>query len=178
MYSRCLSFNTCSSCEEQPSRSTRTLSSSCFNTCSSCEEQRSSSWRTSTHSTFQYMLLLRGATFCGGGETGDFDVSIHAPLARSNAVVVVSRGKFSWFQYMLLLRGATCTASWTPGRSRCFNTCSSCEEQPEAVCYSPRTRFMFQYMLLLRGATELILALLARSTFQYMLLLRGATKST
>ena len=58
------SFNTCSSCEEQRSLHLRLLLKDSFNTCSSCEEQ------------------------LGGGE-GDagIDVSIHAPLARSNFVV-------------------------------------------------------------------------------------------
>ena len=80
-----------------------------------------------------------------------------------------------------------------------FNTCSSCEEQPDRY-YDVQVNEEFQYMLLLRGATgqrkELVVgqmvsihAPLARSNspcanwvglynwFQYMLLLRGATDS-
>ena len=56
---------------------------------------------------FQYMLLLRGAT--QGGTMGGLreKVSIHAPLARSNAFCCISSPIVSAFQYMLLLRGAT-----------------------------------------------------------------------
>ena len=55
------SFNTCSSCEEQPKDMPIFRSARSFNTCSSCEEQRSS----------DAFLPAR-------------QVSIHAPLARSN----------------------------------------------------------------------------------------------
>ena len=78
---------------------------------------------------FQYMLLLRGATDTDVDSPEIEHVSIHAPLARSNAA--------------------------PPGRTAAparFNTCSSCEEQ-----LSHGARFaapvVFQYMLLLRGAT-------------------------
>ena len=78
--------------------------------------------------TFQYMLLLRGATYQERNEGANHQVSIHAPLARSNysvdgtsgwhavsihaplarsnmAKLLLSTSKT--FQYMLLLRGAT-----------------------------------------------------------------------
>ena len=55
---------------------------------------------------FQYMLLLRGATGCAYPPSSKWSVSIHTPLARSNGS--------SWHQ---------------GGRVKCFNTCSSCEEQ-------------------------------------------------
>ena len=119
------------------------------------------------------MLLLRGATDFGGViEFGD-EVSIHAPLARSNLrrrectyhiavsihaplarsnIEVRQRDPLPLFQYMLLLRGAT----------------------PEN-CRFPNG-FQFQYMLLLRGATTTLEHTIHElAKFQYMLLLRGAT---
>ena len=144
-----------------------------FNTCSSCEEQRNRVDKTTTTT-----------------------VSIHAPLARSNLWCIVA-AEANLFQYMLLLRGATGYAPGFQARN-CFNTCSSCEEQPR-LTFSPsstmgfntcssceeqlfrilRTRntFLFQYMLLLRGATERPDDAIALIRFQYMLLLRGATSS-
>ena len=101
------SFNTCSSCEEQLPRKSRGSRLSRFNTCSSCEEQQTSSIRTCSSPTFQYMLLLRGAT--------DF------------AEVF---GDECLFQYMLLLRGATLWRVQVRILLCRFNTCSSCEEQP------------------------------------------------
>ena len=53
------------------------------------------------------MLLLRGATW-----------AFHLPLILRQ------------FQYMLLLRGATRLLKRRMNRRLCFNTCSSCEEQP------------------------------------------------
>ncbi len=99
-------FNTCSSCEEQHLHPEMEFYANRFNTCSSCEEQldRSALARllayVSIHaplarsnatapgataaSVFQYMLLLRGATWRGWGKRRTKSVSIHAPLARSN----------------------------------------------------------------------------------------------
>ena len=60
--------------------------------------------------TFQYMLLLRGATLVFRVDNSPLCVSIHAPLARSNLHTKAhSRGSFS------------------------FNTCSSCEEQLQGL---------------------------------------------
>ena len=81
---------------------------------------------------FQYMLLLRGATFWKVTGTRSLSVSIHAPLARSNTPVVSPAVITESFQYMLLLRGAT-----------------------QRVTKLSRKQ-LFQYMLLLRGATDLI----------------------
>ena len=79
------SFNTCSSCEEQHHRH-RLLHRSRvgFNTCSSCEEQLTFALRSLSRFSFQYMLLLRGATMPYGPVASETKVSIHAPLARSN----------------------------------------------------------------------------------------------
>ena len=235
------SFNTCSSCEEQL-QARQTSNQNCrFNTCSSCEEQLFIfSWVVFVRE-FQYMLLLRGATgirrrfrqprrrfnTCSSCEeqllppghlSSVADVSIHAPLARSNRRYAISSmpstvsihaplarsniernrrscrcavsihaplarsncacqlsGNFVLFQYMLLLRGATRSAGRIGLRSMGFNTCSSCEEQPQHICgllavmpvsiHAPLARsnlrgrsrryrvLWFQYMLLLRGAT-------------------------
>ncbi len=57
------SFNTCSSCEEQHRPGSTRTKSSGFNTCSSCEEQRRIAIVSIIALRFQYMLLLRGATY-------------------------------------------------------------------------------------------------------------------
>ena len=125
------SFNTCSSCEEQLSRAVSGALSSSFNTCSSCEEQLdkahdvfrvfklfqymlllrgATTWNgvvASLTFVFQYMLLLRGATFLSYLPSSELQVSIHAPLARSNFFVLWCILTQKRFQYMLLLRGAT-----------------------------------------------------------------------
>ena len=123
-----------------------------FNTCSSCEEQSAEEVKAFVEK-FQYMLLLRGAMprLSRGLITMSFNtcssceeqhvlhrennrerVSIHAPLARSNFSRRISSISFS-FQYMLLLRGAT------------------------RPLVHKHARLQFQYMLLLRGATPLLL---------------------
>ena len=103
-----VSFNTCSSCEEQLACPNSRTSTFCFNTCSSCEEQQAPccvpgrvQHRFNTCSSceeqleavpiynvnpagFQYMLLLRGATESAALVIEAPFVSIHAPLARSN----------------------------------------------------------------------------------------------
>ena len=144
-------FNTCSSCEEQLGQSGRGGQVGCFNTCSSCEEQPEAP-------SFHH------------AET----VSIHAPLARSNATTSSALMRGRWFQYMLLLRGAT-TNSRRISAWRCFNTCSSCEEQLVLIFTNVYLNEMFQYMLLLRGATPGLRGRRRAHRFQYMLLLRGAT---
>ena len=123
-----------------------------FNTCSSCEEQRLLRRMTSWRRTFQYMLLLRGATTTKKQRFRKFSVSIHAPLARSNRIIETDRRVYTGFQYMLLLRGAT-----------------------SGVCVLWIIQ-RFQYMLLLRGATFSSRNFRCHTLFQYMLLLRGATR--
>ena len=146
-----------------------------FNTCSSCEEQPCQRGRFSESRKFQYMLLLRGATqprqvFPAAPAVSihaplarsnkrfacfhrpKLPVSIHAPLARSNAGLRAQDFTRFTFQYMLLLRGATC----------------------QQMKYQHSQTF--QYMLLLRGATTRGSPKMSEETFQYMLLLRGATR--
>ena len=144
-------FNTCSSCEEQPKALNALLGGNrCFNTCSSCEEQ------------------LRRP--CGECEQ---NVSIHAPLARSNSDTGICAGRMNRFN--------TCSsceeqpeAVGEVRKSEGFNTCSSCEEQQEMRKMQESDQ-EFQYMLLLRGATTAVIRARRSTGFQYMLLLRGAT---
>ena len=145
---------------------------------------------------FQYMLLLRGATDALQRLDGEFDVSIHAPLARSNLFVDIpdpatavsihaplarSNGDdaiaLEWTNVSIHAPLARSNASLHPRSppAGCFNTCSSCEEQPACssvfgissgfnTCSSceeqqkpgekPGVKKEFQYMLLLRGATH------------------------
>ena len=129
--------------------------------------------RECTFSTFQYMLLLRGATgneqHPGPHRRGRLNtcssceeqlgrcrsplqetVSIHAPLARSNAV---SGAVLLWsvFQYMLLLRGAT-RRSGDGNRERIVSIHAPLARSNNKLPYL-LTGQWFQYMLLLRGAT-------------------------
>ena len=122
-------FNTCSSCEEQLARKLPNTSNQIVSIHAPLARSNLKPWekfaeqKVSIHAplarsnrtrrkfsrylTFQYMLLLRGATVSGfAGRRGD-GVSIHAPLARSNMAAITIR-------------------KTTQG----FNTCSSCEEQP------------------------------------------------
>ena len=212
-------FNTCSSCEEQLCIRHAHYLVIGFNTCSSCEEQQGIPYVIFQPPLFQYMLLLRGATIphrrvqfqlwfqymlllrgATGGvlyQYGTGEVSIHAPLARSNGAEV----KVS----MLSAGFNTCSSceeqqmmSHFCSKFFSFNTCSSCEEQREchgfaqkhggfntcSSCEEQRDfaevfgdECLFQYMLLLRGATTLWLPSAGLRVFQYMLLLRGATHS-
>ena len=125
-------FNTCSSCEEQHVQGSEGDSRRCFNTCSSCEEQRPVLSTARTLNAFQYMLLLRGATIAADPEGPSLDVSIHAPLARSNR----STGRGRTRARMSFNTCSSCEEQHQlriqRHRLRCFNTCSSCEEQRAA----------------------------------------------
>ena len=103
-------------------------SSSSFNTCSSCEEQLPPVTGDRRRRVSIHAPLARSNWKAQDGNSGK-SVSIHAPLARSNLSVVLFADFFG-FQYMLLLRGATGLHKTSNSRSS-FNTCSSCEEQPE-----------------------------------------------
>ena len=119
------------------------------------------------------MLLLRGATSGLRLSFFPYEVSIHAPLARSNSFDNLVLDSATVSIHAPLAR-SNCYSGGSRSRDFRFNTCSSCEEQPRKV--SPGTiskRFntcssceeqrgtvnssgrslRFQYMLLLRGAT-------------------------
>ena len=104
-------------------------------------------------SKFQYMLLLRGATENRLVEILFIDVSIHAPLARSNLIRFIFELDTLGFNTC-----SSCEEQQDPPRPprlyRRFNTCSSCEEQLKSS-HPVRSIAQFQYMLLLRGATLL-----------------------
>ena len=168
-----MSFNTCSSCEEQHDCDLYGSAPKGFNTCSSCEEQlegetgfpallavsihaplaRSNSSPSSLSSNscsfqymlllrgatirtcriplflrFQYMLLLRGATPMAIEGSCCVTVSIHAPLARSNYF-----GGVIEFGDEVSIHAPLARSNYRHQRSVitfiCFNTCSSCEEQ-------------------------------------------------
>ena len=146
-----------------------------FNTCSSCEEQLSRVSVIPVTDMFQYMLLLRGATSLWTFRIRQ-RLFQYMLLLRGATETMQLRSSGRTFQYMLLLRGAThhsipavlppdvsihaplarSNSRAPAGRAalRCFNTCSSCEEQLRT---DARLSFClgFQYMLLLRGATRL-----------------------
>ena len=189
-----LRFNTCSSCEEQLDGLTIDSELFRFNTCSSCEEQLHAKSGSTSLCMFQYMLLLRGATRMAAlsatmrlfqymlllrgatdppslsGVVGD--VSIHAPLARSNYTPSALTIRASGFNTCSSCEEQPAGNHARAGRQG-FNTCSSCEEQllrpvirlstvlvsihaPLARSNPPRSQRIpcrrFQYMLLLRGA--------------------------
>ncbi len=167
-----------------------------FNTCSSCEEQQPWSDYNGIVLAFQYMLLLRGATgpalflseFCtfqymlllrGATEhernpAEIIDVSIHAPLARSNYALELLSSRLNRFNTCSSCEEQPVPLAF-PAFHKSFNTCSSCEEQL-GVPSEPQSTDRFQYMLLLRGATGVRgNANYSQIRFQYMLLLRGAT---
>ena len=105
-------FNTCSSCEEQPSPVKCIAVIFCFNTCSSCEEQHDCCWSSTAN-----RISFNTCSSCEEQHDGTYNssspvVSIHAPLARSNSTRTAAVGLTRSFQYMLLLRGATCPYCW------------------------------------------------------------------
>ena len=124
-----MSFNTCSSCEEQLDAFGDNIDGDFVSIHAPLARSNSHSdtW-TLTRKPFQYMLLLRGAT----------NNSFIVDHSRTFQYMLLLRGATIWrfttlakvvFQYMLLLRGATTPikqSNWQRG---------------------------FQYMLLLRGAT-------------------------
>ena len=77
-----------------------------FNTCSSCEEQPACEFKRSCYFSFQYMLLLRGATgwIVSSDEAFGFQYMLLLRGATRSGLRVQIRAVF---QYMLLLRGAT-----------------------------------------------------------------------
>ena len=190
-----------------------------FNTCSSCEEQLRKCATSCKNSLFQYMLLLRGATAKIELKRLKTTVSIHAPLARSNSIVRRWRGCMDGFNtcssceeqpgidyratpaqvsiHAPLARSNavppagqnhlysfnTCSSCeeqlgrWSlyDGSER-FNTCSSCEEQLHA-CDIQHGRGCFNTCSSCEEQHGTCLPRLKTGWFQYMLLLRGATRT-
>ena len=190
---RGLSFNTCSSCEEQPPPCTPHARTTGFNTCSSCEEQLNLGGRVNT-SGFQYMLLLRGATHAFNSYQSPISFNTCSSCEEQRFLFFLERYSMQ-FQYMLLLRGATHQGLFESAVKQVSihaplarsNSAHDYTHRPETVSihaplarsnflmWNLSARRMFQYMLLLRGATEWGDGTTSAIAFQYMLLLRGAT---
>ena len=125
--------------------------------------------------SFQYMLLLRGATGVPRPSSGSSCVSIHAPLARSN-----NDAGEGVLRYRRFNTCSSCEEQLHMLRTvfvfRCFNTCSSCEEQQN-------TRSSLKPGAGFNTCSSCEEQLQAHQTahgcfpFQYMLLLRGATET-
>ena len=142
------------------------------------------------------MLLLRGATIGWTRCTRAQYVSIHAPLARSNALVSakdwkrlvsihapLARSNFRHGKFFPLeivsIHAPLARSNFAAGRvtsdiSESFNTCSSCEEQHgwrggwnSGCCFNTCSSCEEQLIAYLQ--------LVDMRMFQYMLLLRGAT---
>ena len=158
--------------------SARPSATSNFNPRSSCEERRVGSPRKIIQKLFQSTLLMRGATCastCSASPIRVFQstllmrgatkssraacralkISIHAPHARSDKLIVGAPAAFSIFQSTLLMRGATVTTadieaaikisihapharsdyimSFFGHIVRYFNPRSSCEERPDGA---------------------------------------------
>ena len=166
-----------------------------FNTCSSCEEQPSLAGGHKSDAMFQYMLLLRGATrvfqrlvrhksfnTCSSCEEQLF-ISVwdtRPPCFNTCSSCEEQRNRHHM-----------------AGNSRCFNTCSSCEEQPSSAAHKHVHLFVSIHAPLARsntndGSSPLLAPCFNtcssceeqlrrkgsstnRVLFQYMLLLRGAT---
>ena len=101
-----LSFNTCSSCEEQPSSSNRSRMLSVSIHAPLARSNSRAAISKSLSAVFQYMLLLRGATL--------FDICLYADKGSFNTCSSCEEQLLSCFGYEI---------------TNCFNTCSSCEEQ-------------------------------------------------
>ena len=104
-----------------------------FNTCSSCEEQLRAIALEWCYAMFQYMLLLRGATNLIDAVPPDENVSIHAPLARSN-FRGLREPRFGQVSIHAPLARSNIFRKVPAFIMRCFNTCSSCEEQHTLRC--------------------------------------------
>ena len=124
-------FNTCSSCEEQLGDHWHATERFCFNTCSSCEEQRHLLFRRTSSTGFNTCSSCEEQPAGLDAHNEGTEVSIHAPLARSNDFV--GGGFFRIFRFNTC---SSCEEQRFRVPAGCaidsFNTCSSCEEQP--VC--------------------------------------------
>ena len=142
------------------------------------------------------MLLLRGATRSSSSSRRKLDVSIHAPLARSNVVPAfcfvsrrvsihapLARSNFNEVRdvtagyyvsiHAPLARSNAARKNSIPSLLR-FNTCSSCEEQ-QLVADIQEWEFVVSIHAPLARSNRNTPLKNVRFVFQYMLLLRGAT---
>ena len=145
---------------------------------------------------FQYMLLLRGATGHASRRSSVEGVSIHAPLARSNlseqsgllstSVSIhapLARSNIELETLAAVARPVSIHAPLARSNNqpcakhtprKCFNTCSSCEEQLNLTELSVVIEVSIHAPLARSNHRRATFAS-AISKFQYMLLLRGAT---
>ncbi len=145
-------FNTCSSCEEQPGDADNCLLlASVVSIHAPLARSNSKDRCYPLHLKVSIHAPLARSNGKREKKMKFTEVSIHAPLARSNVAKRSSSSSIP-FQYMLLLRGAT-NIKKIAFFLFCFNTCSSCEEQPFPPAKGAELN-TFQYMLLLRGATS------------------------
>ena len=129
----------------------RFWTSPCFNTCSSCEEQLRLDFGGILMVVSIHAPLARSNAEMRRGRLADYYVSIHAPLARSNMRGVTCPLSDVSFQYMLLLRGATDLRK-TPASSHTVSIHAPLARSNLPAILTDIAR-KFQYMLLLRGAT-------------------------
>ena len=193
-----MSFNTCSSCEEQQELLNAQTAGKRFNTCSSCEEQLDIDERQRTQTDvsihaplarsndtnaaitnaayqFQYMLLLRGATYPLQRRSPTDRVSIHAPLARSNFNAEALAGD-AQFQYMLLLRGAT-GGEIGIGVGGGVSIHAPLARSNKETGVGRGTDSGFNTCSSCEEQQLRLAEIQIRGMFQYMLLLRGATRN-
>ena len=142
------------------------------------------------------MLLLRGATYSNIGNADAPEVSIHAPLARSNACRIYNRAisasvsihaplarsnagnsrKSHYFRVSIHAPLARSNDPFFGSYEECFsfNTCSSCEEQLNGS-WAGNPYGVSIHAPLARSNHKRTTAACCVLWFQYMLLLRGAT---
>ena len=156
--------------ERQPDRQTHD-----FNPHSPCGERHKGRRHRGQTIIFQSTLPLRGATATNNSTAVNLDISIHTPLAGSDARTARSLGDSMRFQSTLPLRGATRFWFWlsclfdisihtplagsditiwqTAWTMAYFNPHSPCGERQVIQSFS-RDVTIFQSTLPLRGATR------------------------
>ena len=167
-------FNTCSSCEEQPSaqlEAFRKLFVSIHAPLARSNYPADGGgkvWNVSIHAPlarsnvipqhpvpqhrFQYMLLLRGATGAGVDCVAEVEVSIHAPLARSNLPPYLTSGVGAVSIHAPLARSNVVFFKRQAVDVLVSIHAPLARSNYVLFQYS-QSHFKFQYMLLLRGAT-------------------------
>ena len=123
---------------------------------------------------FQSTPLLRGATNLQGGILLQFEVSIHAPLARGDAKIIHLSHLLSVSIHAPLARGddVSCTTLRT---SPCFNPRPSCEGRRHSRC-SDTDSWCFNPRPSCEGRRCKLVSLIQYVLFQSTPLLRGATE--